>query len=157
MDDARISSRPLRFAAVLLAVTVAGATSLGCSGGTATDPQTGGGTSLPGPEQGGNESGGTPAVGAPEKSPAPSSSGSVDAAAPAPDAGTAPDHDSGATTGTGKQLGETCAQNSDCQSGECFVGGMASYCSLRCTPANAATVCVAPFTGVCNNHGYCRK
>ena len=37
------------------------------------------------------------------------------------------------------------------------MGGMGSYCSLLCTQANASTVCVAPFSGVCNNKGYCKK
>lgn len=159
MYHARSSSRSRRFAAVLvlLAVSGAGATLLGCSGEPGTDQQTGASTSLPGQDEGGVAKGGTPSVGAPTNGHDASSSSPTGTAAPVTDAGAAPGQDSGATTGTGKDLGEACTQNSDCKSAECFVGGMQSYCSLRCTTANAATVCVAPFAGVCNNHGYCKK
>ena len=54
--------------------------------------------------------------------------------------------------------GIACATDGDCQSGHCFLGGMASYCSEACTATNAATVCGdAPFNGVCNNRGFCRR
>ena len=72
---------------------------------------------------------------------------------PTEDAG----HDSGNTSGKAG-LGETCAAPADCESNFCFVGGQGSYCSLQCTTANAATVCVPPvFDGTCNKQGYCRK
>lgn len=54
--------------------------------------------------------------------------------------------------------GATCAKDAECQSGHCFLGGMASYCSEACTAANAQAVCAtAPFNGVCNNRGFCRR
>lgn len=60
-------------------------------------------------------------------------------------------------TGTGGALGSTCTKPSDCQSGVCYVGGQASYCSLSCTQQNAAQVCAPPvFNGVCNKQGFCR-
>lgn len=65
--------------------------------------------------------------------------------------------DAGDGSTTLKALGETCGRNEDCASKTCFVGGQQSYCSLSCTPANAATVCTAPFTGTCNGQGYCKK
>ncbi len=62
------------------------------------------------------------------------------------------------SSSSAKGLGEgPCSSPSECESGTCFQGGTSSYCSLACTTANAATVCVAPFNGVCNNQGYCRK
>lgn len=56
-----------------------------------------------------------------------------------------------------KGLGETCAVDGDCASNACFVGGMGSYCTLKCTPENAATVCLAPLLPECNTKGYCKK
>lgn len=54
--------------------------------------------------------------------------------------------------------GADCTSNAQCRSGICFVGGKASYCSVACTAANAATVCAgAPFDGVCNQQGFCRR
>ncbi len=54
--------------------------------------------------------------------------------------------------------GVTCATDGDCHSAHCFLGGNASYCSEACTTANAATVCgTAPFNGVCNQRGFCRR
>jgi hypothetical protein len=51
-----------------------------------------------------------------------------------------------------------CSADAQCQSDACFMGGQGSYCSLHCTQANTATVCVAPeFNGVCNGQGYCKK
>jgi hypothetical protein len=70
---------------------------------------------------------------------------------------------SGETTGetssdaAKKALGETCAVDGDCASNACFVGGMGSYCSLKCTTENAATVCIAPLLPECNIKGYCKK
>ena len=55
-------------------------------------------------------------------------------------------------------LGEACKIASDCESAQCFAGGMASYCTLQCGADTAKTVCVAPtFNGVCNKQGFCRK
>jgi hypothetical protein len=57
-----------------------------------------------------------------------------------------------------KANGESpCAANSECQSGVCFIGGTQSYCALKCTAADAATVCAAPFTGSCNKQGFCKR
>jgi hypothetical protein len=50
-----------------------------------------------------------------------------------------------------------CTKDGDCESNICFTGGTQSYCALKCTPDNAATVCVAPFTGSCNNKGFCKR
>ncbi len=75
------------------------------------------------------------------------------ATTPEPDAG----QDSGSTS-VKAGLGETCAAAGDCESNQCFKGGQGNYCSLLCTAANAATVCVPPvFNGVCNKQGLCRK
>ena len=120
----------------------------GSSGSTSDKPGSSGGTSGEASSSGSSSSS--------SSSGASSSSGSTSGSSGSTDAGVDSGHDAG-TTGTGKALGETCTQNSQCKSAECFVGGMASYCSLLCTAANAATVCVAPFSGVCNNRGYCKK
>lgn len=54
--------------------------------------------------------------------------------------------------------GVDCGGDADCQSGHCFVGGMASYCTRPCTAQNAQTACATPpFNGVCNNRGFCRR
>jgi hypothetical protein len=67
------------------------------------------------------------------------------------------DHDSGTTTSSGNDLGQACKADSDCKSNVCFVGGSQSYCSLKCTSGNAASVCAPPtFDGVCNKQGFCR-
>lgn len=50
-----------------------------------------------------------------------------------------------------------CAANSECESGVCFIGGTQSYCSAKCTAADAATTCAAPFTGSCNKQGFCKR
>jgi hypothetical protein len=73
---------------------------------------------------------------------------------PGPTGASAP---SGPTTAATKALGESCTQDAECKSAACFVGGAASYCSLRCTIATANTICVAPFSGACNMRGYCKK
>jgi hypothetical protein len=57
-----------------------------------------------------------------------------------------------------KANGESpCAANAECASGVCFIGGTQSYCALKCTAADAATVCTAPFTGTCNKQGFCKR
>ena len=69
---------------------------------------------------------------------------------PTPDAGLAPAAKAG--------LGVACKIPTDCESGQCFVGGMSSYCSLKCGTDTAASVCVPPvFNGTCNKQGFCRK
>ena len=50
-----------------------------------------------------------------------------------------------------------CASNTECESGVCFIGGNQSYCSAKCTAADAATTCAAPFTGSCNKQGFCKR
>jgi hypothetical protein len=35
-------------------------------------------------------------------------------------------------------------------------GGTKTWCSLKCTPDQAAQLCGAPFDGICNARGYCR-
>ena len=50
-----------------------------------------------------------------------------------------------------------CAANGECESGVCFMGGTQSYCALKCTANDAATICVAPFTGTCNKQGFCKR
>ena len=50
-----------------------------------------------------------------------------------------------------------CLVDGDCESGVCFQGDQGSYCSLKCTPETASTVCAAPFAGTCNKKGYCKK
>ena len=57
-----------------------------------------------------------------------------------------------------KEFGEACAGDSECKSNACFMGGQGNYCSIKCTPATAATDCPSPPTsGECNNKGYCKK
>ena len=83
------------------------------------------------------------------------SSSSGDAAVPS-DGGSS-GASSGAVDAGKKALTEACTKADDCASNVCFMGNQGSYCSLACTQQNAATVCVAPFNGVCNNQGFCRK
>ncbi len=61
------------------------------------------------------------------------------------------------TTAPKKKAAEACQQPSECESNICFAGGNQAFCSVACTTANAATVCVAPFTGSCNKKGYCKR
>src|SRR5262245_52638932 len=69
------------------------------------------------------------------------------------------DAGSEASTAALKGPGIDCTADSECQSGKCFIGGKSSWCSLPCTAANAATVCVPvpPLDGTCNNQGLCRR
>ncbi len=87
----------------------------------------------------------------------PKDSGAVDSSMPAADTG-GPAVDSGSDAGTDGPapgtFGATCTGPTDCDSMVCFVGGMRSFCSLRC---EAGTDCpLPPTTGVCNNMGYCK-
>lgn len=50
-----------------------------------------------------------------------------------------------------------CAADSECESGVCFMGSTQSYCAVKCTAADAATTCAAPFTGSCNKQGFCKR
>lgn len=78
-------------------------------------------------------------------------SGSSGSSLPSPDSG-------GADGGSGKSaLAASCTANEECESNICFLGGNQSFCSLRCTVENVATVCVAPLTGSCNKQGYCKR
>jgi hypothetical protein len=113
----------------------------GCSG----DAEKPSGASSSGSSSGSSGTGGTS-----------SSSGSTgtvpDAATPAADAGNDAD-----TAAKKKNAEVGCTTNEQCESNYCFQGGTQSYCSLPCTPANVATVCAAPFTGSCNNKGFCKR
>lgn len=51
----------------------------------------------------------------------------------------------------------SCVTAAQCQSGQCFIGGMQSFCTVSCTPANANQLCGAPFSGTCNKQGYCKR
>jgi hypothetical protein len=63
---------------------------------------------------------------------------------------------SGGTTDGGLlPFGAPCTMNAQCESNVCFIGGMQSYCSLRCT--SGAQCPVPPTSGICNMMGYCRK
>jgi len=56
-----------------------------------------------------------------------------------------------------KPFGQSCMANAECMSSICFIGGMRSYCSLKCTTATAAKDCpVPPTTGACNMQGFCK-
>ncbi|MBS2012764.1 MAG: hypothetical protein JST00_07755 [Deltaproteobacteria bacterium] len=56
-----------------------------------------------------------------------------------------------------KKAAEVCQVPAECESNVCFSGGNQSFCSVACTPENAATVCAAPFTGSCNKKGFCKR
>jgi hypothetical protein len=54
-------------------------------------------------------------------------------------------------------LGDSCIDGADCASGVCFnMGAGRMFCTLRCSPETAATVCAGLFEGRCNTMGYCR-
>ncbi len=91
-----------------------------------------------------------------------SGSGSDGAATTSDGGGTGQDAaptDSATTGDSGKKpFGETCGNDTECESGTCFLGGKQSYCSIKCTVASQATDCPKPPTsGECNNQGYCKK
>jgi hypothetical protein len=80
-----------------------------------------------------------------------SSSGSSGAS----DAGGA---DPDASTSGKKKVGEVgCTADDECQSNVCFKGNAQSFCTVRCTPNNATTMCTPPLTGTCNKQGYCKR
>lgn len=58
-----------------------------------------------------------------------------------------------------KSFGELCSSDDDCLSAACFMGGMGSFCSLRCSLTDQVDpVCTTPpSTGQCNKQGFCRK
>jgi hypothetical protein len=57
-----------------------------------------------------------------------------------------------------KKLAEVgCCDGAQCESGVCFAGKAQSFCTARCTAENAASVCVAPLTGSCNQQGFCKR
>jgi hypothetical protein len=60
---------------------------------------------------------------------------------------------------TNLPIGADCTDAKQCASGNCFIGGKASWCTVPCTPDNAATVCVPvpPLDGTCNKQGLCRR
>ena len=78
----------------------------------------------------------------------PSATLPVDAAATPQDAGEA---------GAKKALAADCTDNAECESGICYKGARAGWCSLACTQANAAQVCTGIFGGSCNQLGFCRR
>ena len=65
--------------------------------------------------------------------------------------------DAGAGDGGKRALAEDCIGDSDCESGICFKGGKSGWCSVKCTPTNAAQVCTGIFAGDCNQQGFCRR
>jgi hypothetical protein len=63
-----------------------------------------------------------------------------------------------AEAGAKKGLTEACLKDDDCASGVCYPSDQGPlYCSAKCTPENATTVCVAPLAGTCNKKGFCKK
>jgi hypothetical protein len=54
-------------------------------------------------------------------------------------------------------IGQPCTVDAQCQTNVCFVGGMRSFCTLRCTLATQAQDCPVPVTsGECNMQGFCK-
>jgi hypothetical protein len=75
-----------------------------------------------------------------------------------PSDGTTGGQPSASTTEPGsKAASEVCVADADCASSVCYLGDQGSYCSVKCTPETAASVCVAPFAGTCNKKGFCKK
>jgi hypothetical protein len=70
---------------------------------------------------------------------------------------TSPTDPAAATAGKKANAEGPCAADTECESGVCFIGGNQSYCSAKCTSADAATTCAAPFTGSCNKQGFCKR
>jgi hypothetical protein len=113
MYDARNSVRCPRIAAVLFAVSslalLAGAATLGCSGEGSSEPQTGGATLLPEPDQGATKDG-TPAKSATSTPGAPATSPSS-ASTTAPPGGSKPPATSAATCATSGAKATNIATN----------------------------------------------
>lgn len=61
------------------------------------------------------------------------------------------------TSGKKQNAEVGCTEDAECESGVCYIGNGQSFCSLKCTVDNQATVCVAPFVGGCNNKGFCKR
>jgi len=74
-----------------------------------------------------------------------------------PSEGTTGGQPSASTTPGSKKPVEVCVADADCDTNVCYQGDQGSYCSLKCTPETAGTVCVAPFAGTCNKKGFCKK
>jgi len=54
-------------------------------------------------------------------------------------------------------FGAACTIDDNCATGHCFIGGMASFCTMPCTAATQATDCPAPPTsGTCNMKNFCK-
>lgn len=64
-------------------------------------------------------------------------------------------HEGGAGDGGLGLFGAACTKDADCQSNACFIGGMASYCSIHCT--TNADCPNPPTSGVCNVQKFCKK
>lgn len=91
-----------------------------------------------------------------------SSSGTSGSTSSSGDASTETDGGSSGSSGSSGDAGKkallaACGADAECASNVCYLGDTNAYCSLKCTADTAATVCVAPFNGVCNNKGFCRK
>lgn len=57
-----------------------------------------------------------------------------------------------------KGLAADCVNDSDCESNVCFKSDRGdNWCSVACTTATAAQVCVPPLDGACNRQGFCRR
>lgn len=68
--------------------------------------------------------------------------------------------EAGGEGGAKKANGEgPCTVGTECQSGECFVGGKDSFCTIKCSMTSQTDpVCQAlgaKFSGQCNKKGYC--
>ena len=86
------------------------------------------------------------------------SSSSSSSGSSAQDSGTSSGDAGGdASIGKKKNAEVGCTTNEECESGVCYVGMMQSFCTIPCNSGNAATVCVAPFTGTCNGKGFCKR
>lgn len=147
--------RTIRFGFVL-GLTLGGAVLLACSSSddSGTGTNSGAGTGNGDGTGGGNGSGTGTGNGSGTGTGDGGGGGNKDSGQTAEDAGS----DSASEAGSGKKAnGEDCSAPTDCESGVCFIGGGQSYCTLECTTENAATVCVAPLTGKCNNKGYCKR
>lgn len=138
----------------LIAGVIAGASAIvvACGGDDSTD-----GTTTTGGDAGNTSSGSTSSSsGATSSS---SSSGSTTSSSGGTDAGGDAAKEAGGGDGGLKANGEACTQGTECQTGECFVGNKASFCTIKCTmPGNTDPVCQAlgaKFSGKCNSKSFC--